>query len=411
MKKMMYTTIILVLMAFLQACNVEEDPIGNIEINTKSKAIIESDNAFGLDIYKLIAAEEEGNLMISPLSISMALSMAYNGAESETKAEMAEALRAKDFTRAELNDTYKTLIEALTTVDKEVAMEIANSIWYSKDYPVQENFLTVNQQYYDAEVTSGDFSDPAMPDQINGWVSDKTHEKIPTIIETIDPATVMFLINAIYFNGNWTQEFNEENSYDGLFARAEQDYVETKFMQRLDTVNYLSNDLFSAIQLPYGKGNFNMMLFLPNNDKTISDVTEQLDGSKWKTWQSQFVKTNDVDIVIPKFKIEYQKKLKEVLQVMGMEIAFTEGADFSSINSDRNLFISEVIHKTFIDVNEKGTEAAAVTAIVFDVTSFDPNEPQKIYFHCVKPFIFAITEKDTGAILFMGQVKEPSYEG
>ena len=411
MKTQLILSVILSFILVFTACDETNDPGGEIEVSTKSQEIVEADNAFGFDIFKLIANQEaDTNFMISPLSISMALSMAYNGAETKTKTEMAEALRISDFTRDEINQTYKELIAALIAVDTDVAMEIANSIWYSDVFHVEENFLSVNQNYFDAEVQKGDFSDPNMTKKINDWVSEKTHEKIPTIIDAIDPATVMFIINAIYFNSSWTQEFNEENTYSELFERKNQNYVEVEMMQRLDTVNYLSNETFSAIELPYSKGNFNMMLILPDYDKTIADVVEKMNTENWASWQKDFKMTNDVDIVLPKFKIEYEKKLKDILQLMGMEEAFTTQADFSNINANRDLFISEVLHKTFIDVNEKGTEAAAVTAIIFDTTSFDPNEPQKIYFHCTRPFLFAITEKDTGAILFMGQVAEPVYE-
>ena len=376
MKTQFILYILLSTILVFTACTEENDPGGEIEINSKSQEIV----------------------------------AAYNGAETNTKAEMVEALRIGNFTRDEINQTYKELIAALVSVDPDVAMEIANSIWYSDAFHVEENFLSVNQNYFNAEVREGNFADPGMPETINNWVSDKTHEKIPTIIDGIDPATVMFIINAIYFNGSWTQEFNEENTYTGMFAKGDQNYIEAEMMQRLDTVNYLSNETFSAIQLPYGHGNFNMMLMLPNSDKTVSDVVAEMTTENWKAWINGFAMTNDVDIVLPKFKIEYEKKLKDILQIMGMEEAFTTQADFSSINANRDLFISEVLHKTFIDVNEKGTEAAAVTAIIFDTTSDDPNEPQKTYFHCTRPFLFAITEKDTGAILFMGQVSEPAYE-
>lgn len=409
MNKLVFSSIILSVFFMISCSKMIEDPEPNpIDLDLKSKEIIQSDNAFGMDIFKLINEKEtKTNFMISPLSISMALSMAYNGAETDTKAEMAAALRIEDFTRDELNATYKKLIEALTTVDPKVTMEIANSIWYRNTYNVEQNFLDVNSTYYDAEVQKSDFTDPKMVDVINDWVSDKTHKKIPTIIDNIDPSAVLFLINAIYFNGSWTQEFNAENTYSGAFSVSENNFTEAELMQRLDTVNYFSNETFSAIEMPYGHGNFNMMLMLPNYEKSINDVVEQMDAENWTAWQDAFVKTNDVDIVVPKFKIEYEKKLREILELMGMEQAFTEQADFSSINQNKDLYISEVLHKTFIEVDEEGTEAAAVTAIVFETTSIDPNEPQKVYFHCTRPFLFAITEKDTGAILFMGKVGNP----
>lgn len=408
MKTQIILAFVILLSLFNTSCSKPEEEYKEIEISEKSKEIIAADNAFGMDIFKLIAEKEtEPNFMISPLSISMALSMAYNGAETNTEDEMAEALRITDFTREEINVTYQKLIEALTSVDPKVAMEIANSIWYKEDYPVEQTFLDVNSKYFDAEVNKGDFYDPEMVDVINNWVSDKTHKKIPTIIDQIDPATVMFIINAIYFNGNWAQEFNKENTYTGVFNLSNTDHVEAELMQRLDTVNYFENEAFSAIELPYGQGNFNMMLLLPNYEKSVDVIIEQLNASNWTKWQNDFEITNEVDIVLPKFKIEYDKKLKDIMQLMGMNEAFTTLADFSSINPQKDLFISEILHKTFIEVDEEGTEAAAVTALIFDTTSIGPDKPQKKYFHCTRPFLFAITEKETGAILFMGKVGKP----
>ncbi|MFA9391611.1 MAG: serpin family protein [Prolixibacteraceae bacterium] len=390
------------------SCDEINDPVKKIDISLKSKQIVEADNAFGLDIFKLInAGEEKANFMISPLSLSMALSMAYNGAETETKAEMAQALRIEDFTRDEINESYKSLIAALIAVDPKVAMEIANSIWYKNGYSVEQNFLDVNSTYYNAEVNECDFVDPNTVDVMNQWVSDKTHEKIPSIITEIPPLAVLYLINAIYFNGSWSQEFNPENSMELPFTTEAGEIVSTNMMSRLDTVNYLNNETFSAIEMPYGIGNFNMMVLLPNNEKSIDDVIENFSPENWKKWQTDLKLTNDVDILFPKFKIEYELTLNDILMSMGMKLAFTSQADFSSINVNKDLFISYVKHKTFIEVDEEGTEAAAVTIIGFETTSIDPNEPQKINFHCTRPFLFAITEKDTGAILFMGKVGNP----
>lgn len=384
---------------------------GYVPSGTIKSEVIEADNAFGMDIFKMIYdVEEEANFMISPLSISMALTMAYNGADSKTREEMEEALRIAGINRDEINITYQELIATLTSIDPKVVMEIANSIWHDQGYSVEQDFLDINSNFFDEEVRKADFKDAETVDLINNWVSDKTHEKIPTIINEIPAMAVMYIINAIYFNGSWTQEFNPENTRNEAFTLSNGEYITTDMMQRTDTVSYLSNGVFSAIELPYGDGKFNMMLMLPNPNQTTDDVVELFGAKNWKNWQKDFTLTNDVDILLPKFKIEYMKTLKSILSGMGMQEAFSTNADFSGINPNRDLFISEVLHKTFIQVDEEGTEAAAVTAIVFETTSFDPNKPQKTYFHCNRPFLFAISEKDTGAILFMGKVGSPEFE-
>ncbi|MCF8359538.1 MAG: serpin family protein [Prolixibacteraceae bacterium] len=406
-----FITVLIILLAMFSCDKGDDDQSEKIDITLKSQKIVEADNEFGVDIFKRIFEnEEQTNFMISPLSISMALSMAYNGAETETKTEMAEALGIDDFSREEINETYRSLIDALTTVDPKVAMEIANSIWYSDRYHVEQSFLDVNSTHYDAEVNEADFSDPGTVDDINRWVSDKTHEKIPEIIDEISPEMVLFLINAIYFNGTWTKEFNPESTQELSFEVSESNYVPVDMMGREDTLDYFSNDVFSAIRLPYGDGNFSMMVLLPNRDKSVRDVTNMLSPKNWKSWLDDFSETKNVDIRLPKFKIEYEKTLNEILMDMGMKLAFTTNADFSSINPARDLFISFVKHKTFVEVDEEGTEAAAVTIIGFETTSAGPSGPQKIYFHCDRPFLFAITEKDTGAILFMGKVGNPAIE-
>lgn len=392
----------------LTSCAKDEDQYKEINLTMKSKQIVEADNAFGLELFqRIVQGEEKENLMLSPLSISTALSMAYNGAESTTMDEMAAALKVEDFTREELNETYKQLLAALIGADSKVALDIANSIWYSKTYPVEDSFLDVNRSHYNAEVRAADFADPETLKAINDWVNNQTKGKIEKIIDEIPPEMVMYLINAIYFKGSWTREFNSENTSKLSFRPAEGDAVMTDMMNREDTLLYYANDDFSSIELPYGSGNFNMTLLLPNEDKTVSDITNQLTADNWKDWKASMVMTNNIDILLPKFKIEYDITLNDVLQAMGMQEAFTSQADFSSINPARNLFISFVKHKSFIEVNEEGTEAAAVTVIGFELTSMDPDAAKKIYFHCTKPFLFAITEKETGAILFIGRVGNP----
>ena len=322
------------------SCDKEDDTLPKeIDVSLKSQQIVEADNAFGLDVFqRILANETEENFMISPLSISMALSMAYNGAETETKAEMENALGVEDFTRDELNETYRSLIAALVEADPRVAMQIANSIWYRDTYHVEQSFLDVNHNYYDAEVNEADFDAPETLDNINNWVNDKTNGKIQKIIDDIPAEMVMYLINAIYFKGTWAKEFNPESTQQLSFKTGDGENIQADMMGRLDTLDYQNNDVFSAIQMPYGDGNFSMTVMLPNNDKTVDDVAGAFTPENWNNWQNSFEETRNVDIRLPKFKVEYEKTLNSILKDMGMNLAFTEQADFSSINPARDLF-------------------------------------------------------------------------
>lgn len=379
-----------------------------IKLDNKSAQLIEADNDFGLDLFQRIrASNDDENLMISPLSVSLALAMAYNGADNTTKTEMENAMKLKGLTVDQINRSYEMLVDALQSLDEEVVFEIANAIYYQEGFPVHQSFLDINHTVYNAEVESLQFG-PAAVDIINAWVADKTHDKIKTIIEDLSPQARMVLLNAIYFYGTWTKEFDEDGTKMNRFTKNDGTIAEIPMMSKTDELEYTANELFSAVKLPYGNGQYQMVVMRPEDGYTSTDLVKELNMDKWTEWSSQFSEPQKVQVTMPRFKFGFKTQLNTILKQMGMEQAFTSNADFSRI-SDEKLFISEVIHKTYIDVNETGTEAAAVTAIVFEVTSAGPG-PEKIYFTVDKPFVFAITEKDTGAILFIGEVQNPEYE-
>ncbi len=400
-------------LSFISGCNLNSEDIDR-EINLTDKAakLVENGNEFGLELFqKVVAYEKEaGNIMVSPLSVSLALAMTYNGANGETKAAMERTLRLYGLSADDINESYKTLVEALKSLDKKVLLEIANAIYYRDDFTVEPAFISINQNYYDAAVSPLDFSAPGSVDVINGWVADKTHDKITRILDGISADQVMFLLNAVYFKGIWQKEFNSESTVEYPFYLENGEAKDVEMMCRLDTLDYLSNSLFKAIRLPYGKGNYNMYVFLPEEGKTVNNIIEQLNKANWKAWMDGFRQTNSVDIKLPKFKFKYEIKLNDILSDMGMGVAFSGAADFTGISKSGGLSIDYVKHKTFVDVNEEGTEAAAVTIVAIELTSVG-NEPQKIPFIVNKPFLFAITEKDTGAILFIGKVALPEYSG
>ncbi len=415
MKTMTTLFTIILLMVTVMSCqrqNEENSPdLKNLP--EKSAQLISADNQFGLELFRKIEskASSNDNTMISPLSVSLALAMTYNGAVGETKTEMEKTLKLYGLTTGQINNAYQSLVAALQSADPDVLLEIADAIYYRKEVNVKPDFVTVNKTFYDAAVAPLDFNNSASAlKTINGWVADKTRDKIPTIIDQIDPQLVMILLNAIYFNGKWKSKFGDSNTHSLPFTFGDGTRKEVAQMNQESDFEYASNDLFSAVNLPYGKGDYRMTVILPNSNKTTSDVLAKLDNDNWSSWMKSFELKNHVVVTMPRFKFSWQMKLNDILSEMGMKKAFIPSvADFTGI-ADLDLFISYVIHKTFIDVNENGTEAAAVTAVGVFVTSIPGNEPQKIYFTVDRPFIFAISEKNTGSILFIGEMNAPEYQ-
>ncbi|MGE0021374.1 MAG: serpin family protein [Draconibacterium sp.] len=377
-----------------------------INISEKTARLLEAENDFGFELFQLVYASEteHENIMLSPLSVSLALAMTYNGANDETKTAMEKTLKVYGLTPDDINKSYFDLVNAIKSLDPKVLLEIANAIFYRNDFVVENNFVNTNRQYYNAEISALDFNSPQAVNTVNNWVAEKTHDKIKTILDRITPQQVMFLLNAIYFKGTWTKEFNSKSTELQLFYPETDSNIQTETMQRVDTLLYTSNNLFSAVQLSYGKGSYNMYVFLPNHDKKLQDIVDNLNADNWETWMKSFSETQNVDIKFPKFKYGYEIKLNNVLTEMGMGVAFTSAADFTGINRSGSLNIDYVKHKSFIEVNEEGTEAAAVTIVAIERNSV---EPQKIPFYVNRPFFYAITEKSTGAVLFMGTVKNP----
>src|SRR6056297_517163 len=405
-------TCILLLLPLTMSCQKDEGmdfPTEEkvIELTPESKALVSTDNQFGIKLFKrMIVEESDVNLMISPLSISQALLMTYNGSAGKTKTAFEETLFLNDLTTEEINRAQNELVKALLEVDPAVTISKANSIWYRRGLPVEPEFIKVNQDFYDAEVVEAAF-DQTTVDLINSWVENKTHGKIDEIVDEIDPSLVMFLINAIYFNGNWKYKFDESNTTNHDFNLSNGSKVNVPFMNQEVTARLMLHDDFTILDLPYGRGNFSMLIFLPDEDKTIDDVMDVWNTENYNEWLENFEEMN-VEVSIPKFKFGYAEELNDLLQSMGLSVAFDpNNADFSNITEARELYIDFVKHKSFIEVNEKGTEAAAVTVVGFGTTSVDPNYPK---FIANRPFLFAIREKQTNAILFLGKVANPAEE-
>jgi len=395
---------------FAVSCNQDDITLPKtITLDEKSTELIEAENEFGLELFQKIYAGEEAadNIMVSPLSVSLALAMTYNGANGETQKAMEETLKVYGLSPDEINESYASLVAALKSLDPKVILEIANAIYYREGFPVEQDFVSTNQNYYDAEVEALNFSSPQAVNIINDWVADKTHDKIDKILDNISGDHVMFLLNAIYFKGIWQSEFDEDYTEDLPFYLENGSTAQVPTMQKTESLPYYSNNVFRAVKLAYGAGNYNMFVFLPQEENSLEDIVDELSVDTWKSWMESFTDTVNIDLKLPRLKYKYEITLNEVLADMGMGVAFGDGADFTGINKGGGLKIDYVKHKTFIEVNEKGTEAAAVTVVAIGYTSVGP---QNMQFNVNRPFLYAITEKDTDAILFMGTVKNPESE-
>ncbi len=383
----------------------EPNPILNLSV--ADIKLTEADNKFGLKLFKeLNKTEGLKNIFISPLSISMALGMTYNGAAGETRSAMHNALEYGELSVQQVNESYKYLSESLIDLDQRVTFNIANSIWSRLDFPIKQEFIDLNQKYFDAEVQELDFNRNDAANIINSWVDDKTKGKIEEIVDNpIDPLTIMFLINAIYFKAKWTMEFNEDDSFNGQFYPTANSPIDCRMMRNTEKFKYFSNEKMQVIELPYGNEDFNMTIFLPNTDVNLDSLIMEIDNDKWNLWTNSLY-SQEIQLTMPKFKLEYEKELREILSALGMEKAFSASeADFANINSSANLYISKVKHKTFIQVDEEGTEAAAATSVGINLTSM----PSTTVMNINHPFLFAIRENQTGTILFLGKIIEPTF--
>ena len=370
--------------------------------------LVTANTQFGFDLFNEIRKiEQDKNIFISPLSISIALAMTLNGASGETEQAMANTLHLRGLGSEAINPGYAGLRQALQVAGLKVTLTIANSLWARQDVPFKQDFLQRNTQFFGAEVSTLNFTAPNTLPTINQWVNTNTNGKITKILDEINPDMVLFLINAIYFKGTWQTEFDPSRTRDGTFYLATGDEKQIPMMTRTGGYPYYENDeaKFQAISLPYGDGRMSMHIFLPYPESDINTFLEGLNTENWESWVSQLRK-REVFLSMPKFKLEYEKTLNNPLQSLGMGIAFAPGlADFSQMADlealGKNLYIGEVLHKAVVEVNEEGTEAAAVTSVGIRATSAPPA------FMANRPFFFAIRDNETKTVLFMGTVVDP----
>jgi serine protease inhibitor len=385
----------------LTSCSEPEvQTAGDIPLKAGMEKKVAQDNEFAFDLLRqTIALNDDPNIFISPLSMSMALGMAWNGAAGVTREEMAAALRMDGLSDQEINEYYKIMRKGLLAADSKTKLNIANSIWYREGFPVKDDFLKVNSSYFNAEVRELDFSHPKALDIINGWCAKATNNLIKKPLDKISTDAMLYLINAIYFKGIWAKQFDKKKTYESDFLSENAVITRANMMNQKDTFLYTKDDRAQYLEMPYGNQAFSMTVILPNDGITTGQVLEDLSADQFSSVRST-MKKQVVNVHFPKFKVEQKFEMKDPMMALGMKQAFSDEADFSPI-SDQRLLISRIIHSTFCEVDEVGTEAAAVTIIEFELTSM-PMDP--IVFMANKPFIFLIREKSTGVILFVGKI-------
>jgi len=379
-------------------------------LSAAETGLISADNRFAFSLFGEIARQTspDSNLFISPLSAAMALAMAYNGAAGATQAEMQQVLQLDGMTLDDVDQSYRSLIGLLRGLDPQVAFTIANSVWYDPNpvYAPTPDYLATTRTYFDARVESLDFKSPSAAPTINAWVSDQTHGKIPTIVpDPIPPDAVAYLINAIYFKGSWTARFDKGLTRPGTFRLANGAAATVPMMKHGHSVRvrYARAEGVTVLDLPYGGEAFSMTIVLPQVAGGIDSLVQGLTEERWRGWVAA-LDSGSLEVVMPKFTLTYGLTMNDVLRALGMPSAFCDAPhpDFTRLNPSGALCISDVRHKTFVDVNEEGTEAAAATSVEISFTSLAA--PLQVD----RPFVFAIRERLSGTILFLGRVMNPA---
>ena len=396
----------------LVACSSGQEPDDVViptvrQLTPSEQQVATASNNFSLEILQEINQNyEQENIFISPFSISTALSMVVNGAEGETNEGIKVALGLDGVSDEEINESYKSLVSYLYSLDPTVTLNVANSTWYRNDLTINSEFEAILNEYYNATINAADFTDAGTVDLINNWIENQTNDKIKDMLNEIPPEAIMYLINAVYFKAEWTSQFDKDRTEDGQFTLADESTVMTETMFGED-VKYWSyydaENNYSFIELPYGIENYGFAIIMPDEPGDINTLLQEFTVADLTNAASQSFE-NQLNVLMPKFKISFKELLNEYLISMGMGKSFQGDAEFTKlIDEDIRLFISMVLHQSFLEVNEEGSEAAAATVIGIETTS---TKPRQLVID--KPFIFFIRERNSNTILFEGKLMDPT---
>ncbi len=415
MKAFQYGLLVLVAVMISAGCVAAENETVNEE-SDKQGMVVEGNNKFALELYAKLQ-NSDGNLFFSPYSISTALAMTYAGARGRTAEQMVEVLRfpidnpPSHLNSWQLASEFGKLVKDLNARGKGGAYEltVANALWGQKDYGFLADFLELVEKHYGGRLNEVDFigATETARQTINTWVEKKTNDKIKNLIPKglLDSMTRLILTNAIYFKGNWAQQFKEDRTREAPFTLSDGKKIDVPMMNQTTKFNYMETATLQGLELPYVDKELSMIVLLPKKLDGFGDLEQSLTQENLSEWQSKLRK-REVIVSFPKFKLTSQFSLASVLKAMGMKDAFSRSANFSGMNGKRDLLISAVIHKAYVDVNEEGTEAAAATAVTMRLTSMGPDSRPPV-FRADHPFLFLIRDNQSGSILFIGRVMNP----
>lgn len=381
----------------------ESSPKAQASPQSMNAKLIEANTRLSFKLFSAILKQQpEQNIFISPASVAIALSMTYNGAKGETQQAIAQTLELQGMSIEDINQGYASLRATLAHLDPKVQLSLANSLWARKGEPFVPEFLQKNQDFYGAKITELDFSDPKTPSIINTWVNQSTNGKINQIIDgkEIEPDTILFLINAIYFKGLWTIPFDKTKTQELPFTLLNGTQKLQPIMFQQAQYGYYENNLFQAVTLPYGQERLSLYIFLPQKNVSLQTFYKNLNAENWEEWMNQF-EAKQVLVGLPRFRLDYGLELNDTLKSLGMAIAFdVNQADFTGM-TPRSAYISRVKHNTFFEVNEEGSEAAGATSVQMGTRAAPP---QLI---ADRPFFCVIRDNQTKTILFMGSIVKP----
>ena len=370
--------------------------------------LVSANTGFAFDLLKQITRVQPGtNVFISPFSVSSVLQMVGNGAAGETKVEMQRVLKTAGLPADTLNAACKDLNQSLNS-QTNVILNLANAIWYKKEFHLKPGFISVNQHFFQADLAGVDFTKPESAQTINDWADRSTRGKIKQVVQwPFDPATRVILANAIYFKGKWDRPFDKQATQNhGFHALPGVTPEQVPTMWQHGRFNYQQGDGFQAVRLSYAGGHLQMYLFLPDTNSSPAKLLADLNADTWRDKILPQFRNRKGTLALPRFKMEYEAVLNDPLEALGMKLAFTGNADFSAMAGEP-LFVSEVKQKSFVEVNEEGTEAAAVTTVKVVATAAP--RPEELFEMIVdRPFLFVIADDQTKSVLFLGVISDPA---
>jgi len=361
---------------------------------------------FALKLFRLAAKKSDSNIVISPYSVSTALAMTYNGARGRTKDEMQRVLSYDGLSDAAINKQNADLSKSLLQVNPQSELAIANALFAKQNAVFNPNFINTNKKFYGAQLEALNFADPSAVVKINDWVKENTKDKIPTILDKAPKDVILYLVNAIYFKGTWLNEFKKTETHSADFNLQDGSKKTVQMMNRSAKMLHLQGDHFQAVMLPYKDNRLQMCIFLPSPQSNVTALIARFNDRNWQEWINKFSETQG-KLALPRFRVEYKAELGKVLSEAGMPCAFNDDcADFKNM-IDQDVFISRVLHKTFLEVNERGTEAAAATAVEIMPRGIFVNPAPPFNMICDRPFIIAVRDQQTDTILFLGVIVDP----